>query len=346
MKAAFLTGVCQFEVREVPVPAVPDDGLLLRVQTCGVCGSDLRRWREGPYPGAEDLVPGHEIGGVVEAVGSRLRGYRVGDRLAVAPDVHCGECYYCQRGMYNLCDRLRSIGIHPGYSGGFTEKMVLTGEMLTNGVIHPMPDGISFAQASLAEPMSSVIASHAKAGTSLSEVVLVLGAGPIGCLHIVIAKLRGARVILSEPSAVRREMAREFAPDLVIDPSQEDVVGRVREWTGGLGADIVVCANPVAATQAQAVQAVRKAGRVMLFGGLPKANPQTTLDSNRIHYGEIVVVGAFSYHPTDHEKALRLLSQGVIPADRLITHTLPLEQINEAFQAASNGQALKVIVQS
>jgi L-iditol 2-dehydrogenase len=139
-------------------------------------------------------------------------------------------------------------------------------------------------------------------------------------------------------------MARRFKPEALVDPFEEDLEAVVRELTHGLGADIVICANPVAATQTQAVEIVRKAGRVVLFGGLPKADPMTTLDSNRIHYGEIEVVGAFSYHPTFHELALDALHRGLIPADLLVTHTFPLDKIGEAFETAASGEGLKVMV--
>ncbi len=323
----------------------PQDGLVLKVAACGVCGSDLRRWKEGPYPGSEDLIAGHEIAGVVIAVGERLQAYAPGDRLAVAPDVHCGKCYYCEQGLFNLCDSLRLVGITPGYQGGFAEKMVLTAEILANGAVHRIPAGMSCPHAALAEPASSVLAAHERAHTGPADTVLVMGAGPIGCLHMVVAKARGAQVILSEPNETRREMARRFAPDYVLDPSQEEVVSRVRSWTGGRGADIAICANPVAATQAQAVDAVRKGGRVVLFGGLPKSNPTTCLDGNRIHYGEITVIGSFSYPPTYHQQALEAIHRELIPAGQLITHTFSMEQINEAFTTASSGQALKVMVQ-
>jgi L-iditol 2-dehydrogenase len=138
-------------------------------------------------------------------------------------------------------------------------------------------------------------------------------------------------------------MAARFGPELVLDPSSEDVVTRVRAATDGRGADIAVCANPAAATQTQAVELVRKGGRVMLFGGLPKANPMTTLDSNRIHYGEIEVVGAFSYHPSYHEAALTLLQRGVIGTD-IVTHTFPVQDVAQAFEKANAGEALKVMV--
>ncbi len=292
----------------------------------------------------DGITPGHEVAGVVEAVGKDLTRYSPGDRLAIAPDVHCGTCYYCKRGMYNLCDNLRFVGITPSYPGGFAEKMVLTGEILANGIVHSVPSGLSFNHAAIAEPCCSVLAMHESVGTSLGDTVVVLGAGPIGCLHVAIAKSRGASAIVSEPVEKRLKMVQSFDPDATIDPSSEDVVARVRELTDGLGADVVVCANPVASTQTQAVEMVRKRGTVVLFGGLPKANPMTTLDGNIIHYGEIEVVGAFSYHPSYHELALDLLNRGVIPADRLISDTLPLEKVGEAFESAASGDVLKVVV--
>jgi L-iditol 2-dehydrogenase len=344
MKAAFLTGKQQFELREIPAPLPAEDGLVLQVKACGVCGSDLRRWKEGLPPGGDPVIPGHEISGVVTAVGGRVTGYAPGDLLAVAPDVHCGRCYYCQRGLYNLCDDLHFLGITSGYPGGFAEQMALSGEILANGILHRMPQGMDFAYAALAEPCSSVLACHEKINTQLGDSVLVMGGGPIGVLHIAVAQARGARVILSEPSPVRRAMAQPFHPAAIIDPSQENVAQRIQQLTAGLGVDAVICANPVAATHTQAVEVVRKGGKVVLFGGLPKASPMTALDANRIHYGEVDVVGSFSYHPSFHEMALQVIQQGRIPAGQVITHTFPLEEIAAAFHAAAGGEALKVMV--
>ena len=126
----------QFEVRSIPDPVLPADGLILQVKACGVCGSDLRRWKEGPLAGAEDLIAGHEIAGIVVAVGAQVSAYRLGDHLAVAPDIHCGHCYFCQRGLYNVCDDMHMLGITPGSQGGFAEQMVLAGNTLANGIVH------------------------------------------------------------------------------------------------------------------------------------------------------------------------------------------------------------------
>ncbi len=344
MKAAILVKPLIYQYLEVPEPDVPRDGLLLKVSTCGVCGSDLRRWKEGPVPGSQGVIGGHEVAGVVIATGPDVSGHRVGDRLAIAPDIHCGKCYFCSRGLFNLCDDLHLIGISEGYPGGFAEKMALSGQVLHNGIVHPVPESMPDVCASLAEPLSSVLAAHEKAQTGTNQVVVVMGAGPIGCLHTVVAHLLGARVIVSEPNPTRRQLARTFEPEAILNPAEDDIVASIRETTSGLGADIAVCANPVAATHTQALELVRKGGKVVLFGGLPKENPMTLLDANRIHYGEVEVMGSFSYLPVFHQKALQLIQRGSIPVEKLITHTFSLLDIQQAFSVAASGEALKVMI--
>ncbi len=339
-----LTGIRQFEIRDFPDPAVPDDGLVLEVKACGICGSDLRRWKEGPPAGSGGIVPGHEAAGVVAVTGPSTKEFAVGDRLAIAPDIHCGQCYYCSRGMFNLCDEMRLLGITPGYPGGFAERMVLRHEVLEHGIVHRMPERLSFDHAAMAEPCCSVLACHNDAGTGPGDTVVVLGAGPIGCLHAYVAKSRGARAIVSEPNPVRRQLAERFGPDTLIDPTKDNVIEAIKRMTGGVGADIAICANPIAQTQSDAVMLVRKGGKVMLFGGLPKADPWVRLDANRIHYGQIQVIGSFSYLPAMHARALEMLARGQLPADKLITHSFSLDQIGQAYEAAAGGDALKVVI--
>jgi len=345
MKSAFLTGPKEIDLRDVPEPIAPPDGLVLKVAACGVCGSDLRRWQEGPPAGAGFIVQGHEVAGTVVQLGEQTTSYKIGDRLAVAPDIHCGVCYYCRRGLFNLCTGLRLLGITPGLPGGFAEKVVLTGEVLRNGIVHGMPEGLSFHEGGLAESLSSVLACHHKSCTSLGETVVVMGAGPIGCLHTVVAKACGARVVVAEPNPIRRRGVAKFDPDVLIDVTAEDVVAEVKRLTGGIGADVVVCANPVAPTQTQAVEMSRRGGRIVLFGGLPKSDPMTHLDGNLIHYGERMVVGAFSYHPRFHEEALQTLARRIVKAEMFITHVRPLSKVAEAFEIARSGEALKVMVE-
>ena len=344
MKTACLIGPKTIEFRDIQKPEAPVDGLVLKMEACGICGSDLRRWQEGPPAGAPYLIQGHEIAGVVEDCGPAVRRFKTGDRVAIAPDIHCGDCWYCSRGLFNLCLNLRLLGITPGYDGGFSEYISLSNQILENGIVHRMPEGLSFQEGGLAETLSSVLAAQRHCQLELGETVVIMGAGPIGCLHTALAHARGARVILAEPNPMRREMAAKLHPEVMIDVTAKDVVAEVKRLTNNLGADVVICANPVASTQTQAVEMARRGGRIVLFGGLPKANPMASLNTNLIHYGEQVVMGAFSYHPSFHEEALRFLLNKTIKSEDFITHVLPLSNLAEAFQIAASGAALKVMV--
>lgn len=344
MKSACLIGPKTIELRDRPQPGALAGGLVLKVEACGICGSDLRRWIEGPPTGVPYIIQGHELAGTVVEVDPAAALFKVGDRVAVAPDIHCGTCWYCRRGKFNLCTDLRLLGITPGHDGGFAEYAVLNRDVLQNGIVHRMPESLSFAEGGLAETLSSILASHDHCGLSLGETVVVLGSGPIGCLHTVLAMARGARVIVAEPNPVRRRTAAKFSPDAIIDPTSQDVIAEVKRLTEGLGADVAICANPVASTQTQAVEMTRRGGRIVLFGGLPKASPMVSLNANLIHYGEQIVIGAFSYHPSYHADALRTLARKTVRAEDFITHSLPLSQIGEAFQVAASGEALKVMV--
>jgi len=342
MKAAFLTGSKTFDLKEVQDPKADKNGIVVSVKACGVCGSDLRRWKEGPSD--DPVVAGHEASGVVTKVGNGVTSYKVGDRIAIAPDIHCGECYYCRKGLYNLCDELHFLGITSGYFGGFADYILLDEEVLTNGIVHKVPEGLSFDHAALSEPCSSVLACHDRIHTSIDDLVVVMGAGPIGCIHTAVAHARGARVVISEPSDQRRQLAERFEPEEMVNPFEDDLEEVVRGLTDGRGADIVICANPVSATQTQAVQIARKRGKVILFGGLPKADPTTKFDGNKIHYEETEIIGSFSYHPSYHAFALEALQRGIIPGDKLITSSYSLSDIDKAFEAAAGGEALKVMV--
>lgn len=314
----------------------------MKVEVCGICGGDVRRWKAGESHGSSNVILGHEVTGIVEAVGSEVNSFNPGDKLAIAPDIHCGTCYFCQRAMYNLCDQLKLIGISPEFPGGYAEKLALPGEVLRNGIVHSIPDSLSLTDAALSEPCSSVLATHEKVGTSFGDMVVILGAGPMGCLLVTVAKARGASVIVSEPVADRRKMIQPFGPDSVIDPFNQDLDAYIRDVTAGVGADIVICANPVAATQTQAVEIVRKAGKVVLFGGLPE--PMTTVDGNKIHYGEVEFIGSFSYHPSFHKLALDVLERGIIPIEHMITHNFSLDEIDQAFEICARGVAVKAII--
>lgn len=343
MRAAVIRGPGVIDVKELPDPKVPRGGMLVRVQACGICGSDLRSYRFGLKVDLPWQIPGHEVAGEVIAVGEGVTQWKVGDRIALAADVTCGECPYCRRGFPNLCEKHRVLGVH--LPGGMAEILSLDQEVLEHGIVHRIPDGVDFVAAAMAEPASSVMAAQEDVGITAGEAVVVIGAGPMGTLHAESAVARGARVFLLDLAADRLEVARTIVPEArMVHTAAEDPIAVVREATGGLGADVAISAAPSAAAIHLAVNIVCKRGRVVVFGGLPKEHSAVTLDANRIHYDEITIRGAFSYRPKHHAQALDYIAKGLIKAERYITHKLPLDQVEEGFKLLAEGKALKVMI--
>jgi L-iditol 2-dehydrogenase len=344
VKAVVYRGPGRVACEEMPYPDLPPDGLILKVSACGICGGDLRVYRHGLRADKDWQILGHEIAGVVAEVGRNVTDYHAGDRLAVAADVSCHECYYCKRALYNLCENWKLLGLD--YAGGMADYLQLSEPILRRGIVHRTPDGLSDVHAALAEPASSVLWAQQTLCIEPGEVVAIFGDGPIGALHVQVARLRGAKPIMIGITGGRLDMflQRDFGTWQVLNNATQDVIAEIRALTDGRGADAAIVAAPVKSVQAQALTAVRKRGRIGLFGGLPKDDPITQLDSNRIHYNEISVVGNFSYHPRMHAIALDLLDRGLIEADKVITATYPLEQVMDAFGAAMNAAELKVVL--
>jgi len=342
MKAAVFEGPETITIREVDLPPCGENDIIVKVHGCGICGGDIRNFSTGLRHGVERQIMGHEFSGIVTEAGPGVTRFKTGDLIAVAPDVSCGECYYCKRGWVNLCENHRMIGTH--WPGGFAEFVHLPEEVLNRGFVHAVPDGVTLEEACLSEPASSVIAALERSGLGLGDSILILGDGPIGCLLVEAARANGASTIIMSGRMRRKEQVLRFGPDYLIDAVNEDVPALVRKYTGGRGVDLAVCANPVVATQEQAVQSVRKRGRVVLFGGVPKSAPLTTLNSNTIHYNEIEVAGAFSYEPRHHLKALEAIRTRAFRPELYFNVTVPLEKITEGIMTAKTGTALKVLV--
>ncbi len=341
MKEAVFEGIEKIVVREVPVPECEPDGMLVKVETCCICGGDIRNFHTGLRYGVEKQIMGHEIAGVVAEVGSNVTRFKVGDRVAIAPDVSCGECYYCKRGLVNLCVNHKMLGTN--WPGGFAQYIYLPPVVMSRGFVEHIPDHLSFDEAAMAEPAASVIACQENNNVSLGDTVVIIGDGPIGCLHIEVARARGASKIIMV-GLTRLHSVGQFNPDYIINSATQDPVSEVLKITEGLGADIVICAAPVTEIQEQAVEMVRKRGKVVLFGGVNKNKPMTTLNSNLIHYNEITVVGSFSYPATGLAKAVKLISEGRISARKYVTRTVKLDEIPEGMAYAEQGKALRVAV--
>jgi L-iditol 2-dehydrogenase len=268
--------------------------------------------------------------------------WREGDRVALAADVRCGECYYCRRELFNMCDSLRVLGKH--MDGGLADYMLLTRDILERGVVNPIPGKLPMLHAAVSEPLCSVLASHDELAIEAGETVAIIGSGAMGILHFELLRARGAKVVLIARTDARLERARrDFGAEHTIDASSQDPVERVKQITNGIGADVVICAAPSAAVVTQSIWLVRKRGRVGLFAGLPVAQREAAIDINRVHYGEIRLAGNFSYHPRYHQKALDVLASGAVRCEELIT-PYPIEDTKRGLLDIRDGNVLKAVV--
>jgi len=344
MKAAVLRGIEDLAIEEIPRPDPQDGEILLKVEACSICGTDVRVYHHGHKHIRFPTVTGHELAGEIVAIGKKIKNHRVGEKIAVAPAIPCGKCYYCQRGMQGMCLNLRAIGYN--YNGGFAEYMLIPEIAIQNGCVSLIPENISFEEAALAEPLACAINGQELSRIGPKDSVLVIGAGPLGCMHIQLARAKGAmRVMLMELSSYRIDFALKFAkPDLIINPSAEDGIKRVKEETSGRGVDKIIVACPSGKAQEDSLKMVAPRGIINFFGGLPKDKPCINFDSNLVHYAEFYVVGTHGSAPYHNELALNLISQGKVKAKELITHRLPLSQMKEGLRLAESQEGMKIVI--
>lgn len=329
---------------EKPIPAPGDDSVLVKVKSCAICGSDVRIFRSGDSRARYPIVIGHEIAGIIEAVGKNVEGLREGDRVCVAPGIGCGTCKYCLAGHGNVC-------INPcppiGYAsdGGFAEYVVPPPNVVRLGYVNKIPDGVSFDDASMSELLACCLNSQENTPVRKEDVVLIMGAGPAGCMEIELSKLYGARkVLVTQRSPERLEMSKRFNPDRTIPSSVEDLQQAVMEETDGLGADVIFVCAPSKDAQEQALRLLAPRGRVNFFGGLPKDNHHVTIDANEAHYKEFFIGGASSSLGRQNREALELIASGKISAAKYITHRFPLVETSKAFETVESRTAIKVVV--
>ena len=341
MKAAVLRGPNDLALTTIATPQAGPGDLVLRVRAATVCGTDLRILTGKKTKGVRfPSVIGHEFAGVVVEAGTAVKDWKVGDRVCVDPVVPCRGCAYCKSGRENVCQNRQAIGYE--FDGAFAEFVRVPAIALEAGNVFRVPDGMDFEAAALAEPLACCINGQRNARIDLGDTVLVLGAGPIGLMHAALAKSAGARqVIVSEPSAARRQAALERGVDAVCDPSSESLVDFIKARTDGLGADVAILAIGVPALVNEAFTAVRKGGRVNLFAGF-SVGATATIDVNLIHYNEIIVSGASALTRRDYEVALHLLASGRVEASSLVTHRFGIDEALGAFDEAGSGRALKV----
>ena len=344
MRAIVYHAPGDIRVEEVPKPECGPGELLVHVDACAVCGTDLKSRHHGNPRIKAPLVMGHEFTGIVEAASPEAVGnFLPGDRVVMATSVSCGQCYYCQRGWRNLCENLAPMGF--SYPGGMAEYVAIPALALQGGHAVKVPPDVEAKYAALAEPVSCAVNSVHKCDVQPGDTVLVMGAGPMGLLNALVALAAGAsNILLSEPNPLRREQAGQFDLDRILDPEAEDVFKIVRDATGGRGADVVIVAAPAIPPQEQALSLVRRNGTVCLFASLPVGKCTLAIDSRILHYGEIRLVGSSDSTPEHVQEAVRMIAARQIPVEKIVSHCLPLGEIEHAFELMSSGAALRVVL--
>lgn len=335
MPAAVLVDEGTMAILERPRPRVRRPGdVLIDVEACGICGTDLHILsRPAGHPSRPGVVLGHEFVGVVREVGSEVRSPRPGDRVVVEPNVACGACRWCHRGLVSHCEHFTTHGIFT--DGGLAPQVAVPGRAC-HRIAHSVPAHL----AALAEPLSCVVNGARLAAVQPGETVVVVGAGPIGLLFCALLDLAGATVLAVEPSPVRRSLALTMGAVAALDPAADDVPGRVLDLTAGFGADATI--DAVGSQIGTCLDLVRKAGRVVLFGIDTQAT--AAICQSRITRDEIQVLGAYvgrDVFPT----AVRLLEQGRLDLEPMITHRVQLEHLPAALERLRAGKAAKVIVE-
>ena len=330
MRAAVLEGKRKWVVKEVPDPVLGRNEVLIRVQYCGICGSDLHIYKEGAAVGS-----GHEISGDIVGMGPDVKGWRVGDRVAVEPRISCDECYWCKRGQIGLCEEYYSALMR--YGGAFA-----TYAKAKHYYVHKLPDDLSYEQAALVEPTSSTLHAVGLSGMQEGDVVTVLGLGPMGQLAARLARALGAKAVYAtEVSQSRIELARDVV-DEVIDASITDPVDRILELTHGTGPDIVFeCAGSIATTQ-QSVALVRKGGTVVIVA---ICFDWVEIPVSNIVLRQLTLRGSQCFAVGEYAAAFNLIKDGKIDVAPLATCKMPLDDINEGFEKALRAEGGKVPIQ-
>jgi L-iditol 2-dehydrogenase len=345
MQAAVYRGVNDVRLEEVPVPEVGHGEILVRVHTCGICGTDLKKISTGSH--SAPRIFGHETSGVVAQVGEGVRQFTVGERVVVFHHIPCGECYYCRHKTFAQCSTYKKVGCTAGFEpsgGGFAEYVRVMDWIVQKGTVR-IPDGISFEQACFVEPVNTCIKGIETLDLEAGETVLVIGQGPIGLILASLAKRAGARVITSDLHPARLTMASSFGLNLTIDASKKDAVEAVRGMTKGRGADAVILAVGGTGLIRPAMDAARPGGRVLLFAQTVRG--EVTIDPAAVCVEEKTLLGSYSASVDLQEESVRFVMNREMDLERLISHRFPLPSSVEGLKLAANPQpdSMKIVIQ-
>jgi L-iditol 2-dehydrogenase len=345
MLAAVYRGINDVRLETVPVPAIGPGELLLKVHTCGVCGTDLKKIATGSH--SAPRIFGHETSGVVAAVGAGVHIFQPGDRVVVFHHIPCRECYYCRHKTFAQCLTYKKVGCTAGFEasgGGFAEYVRVMDWIVDQGTVK-IPDGVSFEQACFVEPVNTCLKGIEALRLEPGETVLAIGQGPIGIILSVLARQAGATVITSDLYPERLKISKSLGFERTIDASQQDAVRSVREQTEGRGADAVILAVGSNALIRPAMEAARPGGRILLFAQTQRG--EVVVDPAAICVDEKALLGSYSASVDLQKESVRFVMNREMDLERLISHRFPLQEGARALQLAANPQpsSMKVVIQ-
>ncbi|MCS7138264.1 MAG: zinc-dependent dehydrogenase [Candidatus Caldarchaeum sp.] len=343
MRAAVYYGPSDVRVENVEMPEAGRGEVVVRNNVTLTCGTDLKMFLRGHPYAKPPMIMGHEFAGVVHEVGEGVDWVRVGDRVVAANSAPCGRCVYCKLGRFNLCENLDETIVGFTVDGAYAEYVKVPSRIV-NFNLYKIPETVEFEEAALLEPLACVVRGQRLAEIQPGDRVAVLGSGPIGLMHMMLAKLLGAgKVLVVDVNWNRLRYAERLGADVVVNSSEQDVSSTVMEETDGLGADLVIEAVGLPETWEQTQRLVRKGGTVLLFGGPPKGT-KFSADTYTIHYGEVRVQGSFHHTPQDVYTTLKLIESKRLPLKSLITARAKLSEIVSVFDSLRQGREIKVAI--
>jgi L-iditol 2-dehydrogenase len=349
MQAVVYRGINDMRVETVPVPTIGPGELLIKVATCGICGTDLKKIHTGSH--SAPRIFGHEMSGTIVAVGAGVTRFRGGERVMVFHHVPCGECYYCRKQTPSQCPLYKKVGVTAGFEpsgGGFAEYIRVMDWIAGSSGVVPIPDGVPFEQAAFVEPVNTVLKGVKLLNLVPDDTVLVIGQGPIGLMHAALASRTGARVLTSDLYPERHAIASRFGLRDPIHAGTENVVERVMQETDGRGADAVILAVAGSALIKTAMDAVRCGGNVMLFAQTQHA--EATFDPGAVCMDEKTLMGSYSSSFEILDEVTDLVFGGYrngFDLTQLISHRFPLTQAVAAIDVASHPKAdsMKIMIE-
>lgn len=346
MQAAVYVGDGDVDIREVPLPQIGPGELLVRVEACGICHTDLKKIEHDLLPAPR--IYGHETAGVVAAAGAGVTKFAPGDRVVAFHHIPCRDCFYCRRKLYAQCDGYKKVGITAGYEpagGGFAQYIRIMDWIVRDGV-EKIPEGVPFDVASFVEPVNTCLKASVEMDPQPGDLVLIQGQGPIGLIFTMLVRRTGARIVATDTIPERLALARRFGAEFAWDPREVDVAAECNRLTGGRGADQVFVAASARGIVDEAMRATRPGARVLLFAQTSDTE-RIELSGADICKGERILLGVYSASADLQAESARLVFSGDLPVGDLISHRLPLNEIREGIRLAlhPDGKSLKIMVQ-